>query len=176
VKVALYARVSTSTQTTENQRLLLEEYAKRQGWDYEYIEEQESTRKTRPKKYELMQRLRNKEFAAICVLKIDRWARSLTELTNEVTELYQKGVKFISIRDNIDLTTATGRLQFNIMASFAEFEREIIRERTLDGLARAKAENKNLGRPLGKKDSQPRKKGGYYLRYMKHGTNRTHPG
>ena len=172
MKVALYARVSTSAQTTENQRLLLEEYAKRQGWEYEYIEEQESTRKTRPKKYELLQRLRNKEFEAVCVLKIDRWARSLTELTNEVTELYQKGVKFISIRDNIDLTTATGRLQFNIMASFAEFEREIIRERTLDGLARAKAENKSLGRPQGKKDSQPRKKGGYYLRYMKNGTTK----
>lgn len=164
MKVALYCRVSTQEQTTDNQKLILVEHAKRQGWDYTLHTETESTRKTRPVKYALMHDLRNKKFDAVCVLKLDRWGRSMLELSTEIKELYEKGVKFISINDNIDLTTANGRLQFNIIASFAEFERDLIRDRTLDGLARAKAQGKQLGRPKGAKDKKVRKKGGYFAR------------
>ena len=167
MRVALYCRVSTRKQQTENQRLILEEYAKRQGWDFDLFEETESTRKTRPVKYKLMQRLRNKEYDAVCVLKLDRWGRSLSELTTEVKELYSKGVSFISLRDNIDLSSPHSRLQFNIFASFAEFERDLIRSNTLDGLARAKAQGKRLGRPKGSKDKKQRRRSGYWLRYAK---------
>lgn len=165
-KVAIYARVSTREQTTDNQKIILLEYAKNQNWDFEFFEEQESTRKTRPIKYDLMQRLRNKEFDSVCVLKLDRWGRSTIELAGEIQELKEKGIDFISLRDNIDLSTASGQLQFNIISAFAQFERDIIRERTLDGLARAKAEGKTLGRPKGSKDKKKRGKSGYYLRHM----------
>jgi DNA invertase Pin-like site-specific DNA recombinase len=167
MKVALYARVSKTDQRTENQKLILVEEAKKQNWDYEYFEEKESTRKTRPIKYKLLEKLRNKEFDAVCVLKIDRWARSNLELLNEIEEFKKKGIGFISLREKIDITTADGMMQFSIFASFANWEREKIRERTLDGLARARAEGKTLGRPKGKKDSKPRRKSGYYLRWSK---------
>ena len=165
MKVALYARVSTWGQTTENQKIILEEHATRQGWDFELVEESESTRKSRPIKYALYQRLRNKEFDAVCVLKLDRWGRSLSEVSTEIKELYDKGVKFISIRDNIDLSSPQGMLQFNMIASFAQFERDLIRQNTMDGLERAKKQGKTLGRPKGSKDKKRRRVSGYHLRY-----------
>lgn len=163
-KMALYVRISKRNyQTTENQKLILKKHAERMEWEYEIFNEEESTRKTRPVKASLLQRLRLREFDGVCVLKLDRWARSLQELVMEVTELYEKGISFIALRDNIDLSTATGKLQFHIMSAFAEFERELIRERTLDGLERAKRQGKHLGRPFGAKDSKPRKRSGYWL-------------
>lgn len=165
MKVALYARVSTNEQKTENQKLILLEEAKRHNWEYEYFEEKESTRKTRPVKYNILEKLRAKEFDAVCVLKIDRWARSNLELLNEIEEFKKKKIGFISLREKIDITTADGMMQFSIFASFANWEREKIRERTLDGLARALAEGKTLGRPKGKKDTKPRTKSGYYVRW-----------
>jgi putative DNA-invertase from lambdoid prophage Rac len=165
MKTAIYCRVSTKEQNTDNQQLRLVEYCKRNEYEFEVFEEQESTRKTRPIKYALMQRLRNKEFDAVLVWKIDRWARSTIELLNDIEELHTKGINFISIQDNIDLSTSAGKLQFQIMCAFAEFERSIIRERTMLGLERAKSEGKVLGRPKNSKDSKPRRKSGYWLRY-----------
>ena len=160
-------RVSTQDQNTDNQKKLLLERAEREGWNFELFEEKESTRKTRPIKYQLLQRLRNKEFSQVVVLKLDRWGRSLKELTDEILELNNKGINFLSLRDNIDLSSATGKMQFQMICVFAEFERELIRERTLDGLSRAKAEGKTLGRPNGSKDKKVRRKSGYYLRHAK---------
>lgn len=114
------------------------EKAKNEGWNYELFEEKESTRKTRPIKYALYQKLLDKEFNGVCVWKIDRWARSSQELSREVTTLYKKGVKFISLTDNIDLSSVSGTLQFNIISAFAQFERDIISERTREGLKHAK--------------------------------------
>jgi DNA invertase Pin-like site-specific DNA recombinase len=165
MKVALYCRVSTRRQTNENQELILTEYAKRSNWDYEIFNEVESSRGTRPVKQDLLRRLRLKEFDIVCVLKLDRWGRSVIELALEIQELYEKGIAFISLRDNIDLTTATGKLQFTIISAFAEFERDLIRERTLDGLARARVEGKTLGRPVGRKDGKIRRKSGYVERW-----------
>ena len=112
MRVAIYCRVSTEEQTTENQKLILLEYCQRNNYSFEVIEEVESSRKTRPKKAELMNRLRQKEFDGVVVYKLDRWARSLSELALEVEELGNKNVNFISVSDNIDLSTSTGRLQF----------------------------------------------------------------
>lgn len=165
MRVVVYCRVSTRDQHPENQLIQLEEYAKRHNYGYEVFQEKESTRKTRPVKQELMNRLRRKEYDGVLVLKLDRWARSLTELVMDVKELTDKGIAFISVRDNIDLSTASGRLQFHIFSAFAEFEREIIRERTLDGLCMARTNGKKLGRPFGAKDKKRRRKSGYLLRY-----------
>jgi DNA invertase Pin-like site-specific DNA recombinase len=117
------------------------------GWEYEVIEEQESTRKTRPKKYELMQRLRAGDFDGVCIYKLDRWARSSQELTQEITELHNKKLDFVSLTDGIDLNSSTGKLQFQILSAFAEFERNLISERTKEGLARARKNGVKLGRP-----------------------------
>lgn len=76
----------------------------------------------------------------------------------------EKNIGFYSLTENLDFSTATGKLMFNLLSAFAEFERDLIRERTLDGLARAKKQGKQLGRPKGSKDRKDRKKGGYYLR------------
>jgi putative DNA-invertase from lambdoid prophage Rac len=165
-KIALYCRVSLSngTQTNENQKIRLVEYAEKNEFHYDIYEETESTRKTRPVKQSLLARLRNNEYEAVVVYKLDRWARSSTELILDTKQLLDKGVGFISISDNLDFNTAAGKLHFQILSAFAEFERELIRERTLEGLRRAKIQGKTVGRPSGSKDTKKRKKSGYILR------------
>lgn len=165
MKLAIYCRVSTRDQHPENQRIELEEYAKRMGYKYEIFEETESTRNTRPIKVNLLNRLRKKEFDGVLVWRLDRWARSLSEMILEAKELTDKAITFVSLKDNIDLTTSSGRLIFHIFSALAEFEREVIRERTILGLERAKKEGKQLGRPQGSKDKKIRRKSGYLLRY-----------
>lgn len=164
MKVALYSRVSTSDQHTENQKIRLIEFAKAKGWSYDIFEETESSRKTRPVKQNLLQKLRDKEYDAVVIYRLDRWARSTAELILNTKELVDRGVGFISIMDNVDFTSAVGKLQFQILAAFAEFERELIRERTLEGLRRARQQGKQVGRPKGSKDSKKRRKSGYILR------------
>ena len=163
-KVALYFRVSTQSQTVDNQRLRLVDYAQRNSYTFDEYEEVESTRKTRPVKQALLAKLRKNQYDAVIVYKLDRWARSSTELILDTKELLDKGVGFISISDNLDFSTATGKLHFQILSAFAEFERELIRERTIEGLNRSKAQGKVPGRPKGSKDSKKRRKSGYILR------------
>ena len=165
MKIGIYCRVSTRDQHPEAQRRELEEFAKRSGWEYEVFEETESSRKTRPIKQEVLRRLRLREFDGVLVWKLDRWARSLSELILEIQELEDKGIKFISMRENIDLSTASGKLMFHVFAALADFEREIIRERTFMGLDNARAKGKRLGRPAGAKDGRPRNRSGYWQRY-----------
>lgn len=167
MKIAIYTRVSTSDQTTENQVLRLTEYAKDRSWKYEVFREQESTRKTRPIKANLLQRLRQKEFDGVIVYKLDRWARSSTELILEISELINKEIAFYSYSENLDFTTATGKLHFHILSAFAEFERSLISERTKEGLRRAKIKGKGAGRPKGSKDKTKRKTEGYLIREAK---------
>ena len=160
-------RISTATQTNDNQKIRLVEYAERNEYEYDIFEEVESTRKTRPVKQELLSKLRQKEYEAVIVYKLDRWARSSTELILDTKELIDKGIGFISFSDNLDFGTAAGKLHFQILSAFAEFERELIRERTLEGLKRSKLQGKTPGRPKGTKDARPRKKSGYILREAK---------
>jgi DNA invertase Pin-like site-specific DNA recombinase len=127
--------------------------------EYELFVEKESTRRSRPVKYDLYQRLLKKEFSAVIVWKIDRWARSTQELSREVTTLYNRSVKFISLTDNIDLSSTSGTLQFNIISAFAQFERDIISERTREGLKHAK----NVGKRGC--DKKRRRWSGYYQRW-----------
>lgn len=165
MRMALYARVSTYGQNLGTQKILLERQAKAQEWDYDLFVETESTRNTRPVKQKLLQALRNGDYKGVCVTKLDRWARDHPELIMEVNELTEKGIRFMSLGDNIDLASATGRLVFHMFAALGEFERDRLRERTLEGQARARAEGTHMGRPPGKKDSKPRRKSGYLLRW-----------
>lgn len=164
-RIAVYVRVSTQEQTNQNQFIKLTEYCEKQGYNYEVFEEVESSRKSRPIKQQLLNRLRKKEFEGVIVYKLDRWARSSRELILELEELTDKSVQFISYSENIDFASPAGRLHFQILSAFAEFERELLKERTLDGLSRAKAEGKQLGRPKGSCDKKVRRKSGYHLRY-----------
>jgi DNA invertase Pin-like site-specific DNA recombinase len=147
VKVAVYIRVSRSDLNLDNQRLALEDYVKQRSWEYQVFEEQESTRKTRPIKEEVLQLIRNGKFDGVIVYKLDRWARSLQELISNIDEITNRGKFFISITQPIDTSGSAGRLMLQILGAFAEFEREMIRERTLAGLDRARAQGKVLGRP-----------------------------
>ena len=165
-KLAIYTRVSTQEQTNSNQILRLKEYCHRNDLSYEIFEETQSSRKTRPIKQNLLKQLRKGEYKGVLVYKLDRWARSSTELILEINELTQKGVEFYSFSENLDFTTATGKLHFQILSEFAEFERELIRERTKEGLHRAKSQGKQLGRPKGSTDKKKRKKSGYYSRWV----------
>lgn len=163
--LALYIRVSTSEQTVENQRIRVIEYAKNNGCTYDIYEETESTRKTRPVKQSLLTRLRKHEYDAVIVYKLDRWARSSTELILDTKELIDKGIGFISISDNLDFNSAAGKLHFHILSAFAEFERELIRQRTVCSLQRLKASGYQFpGRRKGSKDRKKRKTDGYFIR------------
>ncbi|MDD3374478.1 MAG: recombinase family protein [Candidatus Omnitrophica bacterium] len=144
---AILVRVSTGDQNYSMQKTQCEEYAKKCGFTYEIFEEKESTRGTRPIKQKLMNRLRKKEFDGVLVYSLSRWERSLKIIVSDMQEFIDKGIVFVSLKENIDFSTATGKLQFHIIAAFCDFEREIIRERTIDGLKRARAEGKTLGRP-----------------------------
>ena len=166
-KIALYCRVSTSEQNLDAQIDRLTTYAKQNKFEYDLFEEMESTRKTRPVKQELMERARKKEYESIVVYKLDRWARSSHELILSTKELTDKGIGFISLTDNLDFSTASGKLHFQILSAFAEFERALISERTKEALRRKKETGVKLGRPKGSKDKKQRKKSGYYVREMK---------
>lgn len=144
---AIYARTSKTEQILENQLTPLIQYAEREGWSYTVKVEQESTRKTRPVQDALYRELLKKEYDVLLVYKFDRWARSVKELVTHLDDFNVKGVRFISLKENVDLGTPTGRLMFQIIGAMAEFERELIRERTIAGLDRARAWGKTLGRP-----------------------------
>ena len=160
MKVALYARVSkVDDQNPENQLIELREWARRSGHEVvgEYIDKI-SSRDTRPQKEELKRRARLGEVDAIAFIALDRWGRNITELVFEMEEFSRKGITLISLKEGLNFDTAAGKLYAHLLAAFANFERERIRERTLAGLARARAQGKKLGRPKGSKDKKPRKR------------------
>jgi DNA invertase Pin-like site-specific DNA recombinase len=148
MKVAIYCRTSKADQNPENQRIELEAFAKAMRWEYSIFEEQESTRKTRPIKNHLFQEALNKKWDLIFCWKLDRWARSMQELINDLELLRKNNVQFRTLKENLTLdNNPANNLMINILSSFAQFERDIIRERTLAGLQRARSEGKTLGRP-----------------------------
>jgi len=147
MKVAIYCRVSKRELKPENQRIQLVEYAEQKGWDYELFEEVESTRKTRPVKESILKLIRTGKIDGVLIYKLDRWARSLQELIMNITEITNRGKQFIVLTQPFDTTSSAGMLMMQILGAFAEFEREIIRERTMAGLDRARAKGVKLGRP-----------------------------
>lgn len=150
--VALYARVSTlnGQQDPEMQLSELREYALRRGLIVfeEYVDQGVSgSKESRPALNRLMSDARRCRFDAVLVWKIDRFGRSLKHLVNSLADLSAYGIAFISLRDNLDLSTPSGRLMFQIIGAMAEFERALIQERVKAGLRNAKAKGKRIGRP-----------------------------
>jgi len=150
-RAALYARVSTLTgQNPEMQLAELREYASRRGWAIadEYVDRGISgAKESRPALNRLMRDAHRRRFDAVVVWKLDRFARSLKQLVNALAEMEALGVAFVSLRDNLDLSTPSGRLMFQIIGAMAEFERALIQERVRAGLRHARANGKRLGRP-----------------------------
>jgi DNA invertase Pin-like site-specific DNA recombinase len=150
-RVALYARVSTlNGQDPEMQLSELREYASRRGWSItkEYVDQGVSgSKESRPQLNELMADAHRRKFDAVLVWKIDRFGRSLKHLVNALADLCAYGIAFISFRDNLDLSTPSGRLMFQIIGAMAEFERSLIQERVKAGLRNARAKGKKFGRP-----------------------------
>lgn len=167
MKIAIYVRVSTDEQNLDNQIIILKEHCNRMNWDYDIYQETESSRKTRPIKNELYLKLLQKEYSGLLIYKFDRWARSTQELVTEMEILVKRGISIYSYSEGFDLNTSMGQAMLTIISAFAQLERDIIRERTLAGLHRAKKQGKTLGRPKGSKDKKYRKKSGYYLRESK---------
>jgi DNA invertase Pin-like site-specific DNA recombinase len=150
-RVALYARVSTlNNQDPEMQLAELREYAGLRGWHIveEFTDQGVSgCKESRPALNRLMSDACRRRFDAVLVWKIDRFGRSLKYLVNALAELAALGVAFISLRDNLDLSTPSGRLMFQIIGAMAEFERALIQERVRAGIRNARAKGRRLGRP-----------------------------
>lgn len=148
LRVALYARVSTAGQTTDNQILELRAHAERNAWTTtEYLDQGISgTRESRPALDRLMADARRRQFDAVVVWRLDRFGRSIRHIITALDELQACGVSFISLGEGIDLGTPAGRLQLHMLSALAQFERDRIRERIFAGLARARAQGRRLGR------------------------------
>ncbi len=151
MRVALYARVSTCNgQSPEMQVAELREYASRRAWEVfsEYVDHGISgSKESRPELNRLMADAHRRNFDVVLCWKVDRFGRSLKHLVNALADLDSYGVAFVSLRDNLDLSTPSGRLMFQIIGAMAEFERSLIQERVRAGLRNAKLKGRTLGRP-----------------------------
>lgn len=150
--VACYCRVSREDMNNENQVKIIQDYCNRNGFTkLVWFKEEMSSRKSRPIKAQLIQYCRGGIYDIVIFVRIDRFARSTMELVLDIEELVNRGVRVISIQNGFDFNkksyNSTDMLMLRIFSAFAEFEREVIRERTLEGLARVKAQGKRLGRP-----------------------------
>lgn len=152
MKAALYARVSTQDQNCEVQLAELRDYVARRGWEPagEYVDQGISGAKaSRPALDRLMAAASCRDIDCIIVAKLDRFGRSVLHLSQQLAALTSYGVRFIAVSQAIDTDASnpSSRLLLTILAGVAEFERELIRERTLSGIRAAKAGGKVLGRP-----------------------------
>jgi DNA invertase Pin-like site-specific DNA recombinase len=148
LRAALYARVSTTDQTTDNQILELRRYVEARGWTAaEYLDTISGTKERRLALDRLMVDARRRRFDVLVVWRLDRLGRNLKHLIVTLDELSALGIGFTSLNEGIDTTTPAGKLQLHLLAAIAEFERARIVERVRAGLERAKAQGKRLGRP-----------------------------
>jgi DNA invertase Pin-like site-specific DNA recombinase len=144
----LYARVSTNDQQTIPLQIrALREYAVRRGWTIAMqVKEVGSGASQRQLREKLLEAARRREIDVVLVWRLDRWGRSVADLLATLQELEYLGVGFVSLTEALDLTTPAGRAMAALLAVFAEFEREILRERVCAGLAHARQNGKKLGR------------------------------
>lgn len=163
---AIYARVSTEDQSTEQQIQPCIKRCEAEGWKYKVFEEKISGAKENRRELDLLlQGVRSKEYQGVMVYKLDRLGRSLKHLLQVIEELQNKGIKFVSISEGFDTGSPMGRFGLHIMGSLAQMEREMISERTRLRLDYLKSHGHKLGRPIGCKDKRPRRKAGYLLRW-----------
>jgi len=152
MRTALYARISTSDkgQDVGMQVREFQEFCEKRNWAVadEYVDTGISgSKERRPQLDRLMADARKRKFDAVLVYRFDRFARSMRQLVNALAEFQSLGIEFISLHEGIDTSTPNGRLVFGIMASIAEFERELIRDRVRSGVQHARSKGKRLGRP-----------------------------
>ena len=149
-RAGLYARVSTNDQQTlPMQSRAMREYAARRGWTIAVnVREVGSGAAKREAREKLLEAARRREIDVVLVWRLDRWGRSVTDLLATLQELEHLGVGFVSLTEALDLTTPAGRAMAGLLAIFAEFEKETLRERTRAGLAQARQNGKRLGRPM----------------------------
>lgn len=151
MKAAIYARVSTSQgQSVEMQLRDLEELAARRGFAIiaKYCDEGVSGAKdSRPALDRMLADAQAGKFSVVLVWKLDRLGRSLVHLMRLMENFRGLGIELVSFSEGLDFTTTTGKLLFQIISAFAEFERDCIRERVMAGMRNAKAKGKRIGRP-----------------------------
>lgn len=151
VKCAIYARISTSDkgQSTEMQIKDLTEFAAQKGFPICRVYEDKGysgSSSNRPMLKALMQDVRDGKITHVLCWRLDRWFRSLKEVVNTLNEMNEYGVTFISLKDGIDMGSSTGRLMAGLLAVFAQFELEVIRERVRSGLENARRNGRVGGR------------------------------
>lgn len=150
MRVAIYSRVSTADQKIEMQSDELKAYCLRRGWEIvgDFIDSGVSgAKESRPALNRLLAESKLRMFDVVLVYRYDRFARSLRQLVNTLSDFDALGISFVSLHENVDTTTPNGRLVFGIFASIAEFERELIRDRIRSGIRAAKARGIRFGRP-----------------------------
>jgi len=151
-KIAIYARVSTTDQSTDSQLLDLRRYTRERGWTIfrEYTDNGVSgTKDSRPALNELMDDAKKRKFDVVLCWRFDRFARSTKHLILALEEFRNLGIDFVSYQENIDTSSPLGSAIFTIISAVAQLERDIIRERVKMGLRRARENGKRLGRPQG---------------------------
>ncbi len=153
MKVAIYARVSTNEQTTENQVKELREWSDRAGHEIVTIYDDNGVSGAKGREYrtefdKLLKAAIRREFDLVAAWSVDRLSRSLQDLISFLTELHGAGVDLYLHQQALDTTTPSGKAMFQMMGVFAEFERSMISERVKSGLARTKAKGTKLGRPM----------------------------
>lgn len=168
--VVLYARVSTrdKDQTPDTQLHALREYADAHGWQIlrEYVDQASAgDLRGRTAWRQMVTDVRQRPFDLLLVTKLDRAFRSVKETYDTLAFLSDHNSGFVATTQPIDTSTATGKLLLGVLAAVAEFERELIRERVKEGMARAKADGTHVGRPKGSTDTKRRRRSGYFLRY-----------
>lgn len=149
IRAGLYARVSThDQQTLRLQNRAMHDYAARRGWTIAIeIKEVGSGASVREHRQKLLDAARRRDIDVVVVWRLDRWGRSMADLVTTLQELRDLDVGFVSLTEALDLTTPSGRAMAGLLAVFAEFEREILRERVRAGLAHARENGTRLGRP-----------------------------
>jgi putative DNA-invertase from lambdoid prophage Rac len=149
LRVGIYARVSTHDQQTLPMQLeAMRIYADQRGWSVVIeVKDVGSGSIQRPRRDVLLKAARRREVDAVLVWRLDRWGRSVADLVLTLKELNELGVGFVSLTEALDLTTSTGRAMAGLLAVFAEFEREILRERVRAGIAQARKHGTPHGRP-----------------------------
>jgi DNA invertase Pin-like site-specific DNA recombinase len=149
LRAALYCRISTTGQTAENQLLALRSFATARGWiGTEFIDQGHSgAKERRPALDALLTAARTRTVDVVACVKLDRLARSVHHLVAMVREWETLGVDLVVLDQAIDTTTPAGRLLFHVLAAISEFERDLIRDRVIAGMRRARAQGIRIGRP-----------------------------
>ncbi len=149
LRAAIYLRVSTIDQNTELQKAELLQYLSNRGLNLvaSFEDKASGTNDSRAQFQAMLISAKRREFDVLVVWKLDRFGRSLRDIVVHLNDLHECGVIFVSVKDQIDLGTATGRLMLHLLGSFAEFEASLIKERVKAGIANARRKGIKLGRP-----------------------------